>query len=92
MRNSISFLVYLTPSDWSDADGGALRVFEEGALGMGEAGEEAGEPRHVLPVGGTLVLYDSALEHEVLPTRRERHLLSGRYRELDGDWQRRRGG
>ena len=80
MRNSISFLVYLTPSDWSDADGGALRVFE------------AVEPRHVLPVGGTLVLYDSALEHEVLPTRRERHLLSGRYRELDGDWQRRRGG
>jgi len=80
VRNSISFLIYLTASDWTEEDGGELRVYENGSE----------EPRRVLPVGGTLVLYDSTMEHEVLPTRRERHLLSGRFREKDGDWQRRR--
>ena len=80
-RNSVSFLLYLTADDWVADDGGALRIFEDG-------GE--GEPRQVLPVGGTLVIYDSTLEHEVLPTKRERHLLSGRFRELDEDWQQRR--
>ena len=78
-RNSISFLLYLTPTDWADDDGGALRIYERGA---------DSEPRVVWPVGGSLVLYDSTVEHEVLPTRRERHLISGRFRELDDDWQR----
>ena len=81
VRNSISFLIYLTPDDWTEQDGGALHVYERGRGGM---------PRAVLPVGGTLVIYDSTLEHEVLPTQRERHLLSGRYRELNADWERRR--
>ena len=83
VRNSISFLVYLTPTDWRAEDGGALRVFERGA---------AAEPRAVQPFGGTLVVYDSALEHEVSVTRRERLLVSGRFRELDADWQRGRSG
>lgn len=81
VRNSVSFLIYLTPDDWSAEDGGALLIHEGG---------EAGEPREVLPVGGTLVVYDSTTEHEVLPTRRERHLLSGRFKQLDEDWQRER--
>ena len=34
--------------------------------------------------------YDSTLEHEVLPTRRKRHLISGRFREQDEAWQRSR--
>ena len=68
-RNSISYLIYLTPDDWVADDGGALRIYE--------GGEDA-EPRRVLPVGGTLVIYDSTIEHEVLPTLRERHLISGR--------------
>ena len=80
VRNSISFLLYLTPTDWTDDDGGALVVFEGG---------EGAVPRQVMPVGGTLVVYDSRLEHEVLPTQRERHLLSGRFRESDEDCQRR---
>ena len=42
-------------------------------------------------IGGTLVIYDSTIEHEVLPTRRERHLISGRFRESNDDWERRRG-
>ena len=58
-------------------DGGALRIFENGD-----------EPRRVLPVSGTLVVYDSTTEHEVLETRRERVLISGRFKELDEDWQR----
>lgn len=82
-RNSVSFLLYLTPVDWSVDDGGALCVYEGGA---------ESEPRRVMPVGGTLVIYDSTVEHEVLPTRRERHLISGRFRELDEDWQRGRAG
>ena len=83
LRNSISLLVYLTPDDWAAEDGGALRIYERGvAVDGGEPGREV----EVLPVGGTLVVYDSELEHEVLPTRRERHLLSGRFRELDEHW------
>ena len=27
-RNSISFLLYLTPDDWSAADGGSLVVYD----------------------------------------------------------------
>ena len=82
VRNSISFLLYLTPQDWTAEDGGALRVFERFS-----DGGEAAEPRQVRPVGGTLVIYDSSLEHDVLPTQRERHLISGRFRERDEDWQ-----
>ena len=78
IRNSISFLIYLTDGDdWSEDDGGALRIFDNGD-----------EPRRVLPVSGTLVVYDSTTEHEVLETRRERVLISGRFKELDEDWQR----
>lgn len=85
-RNSVSFLLYLTPDDWSAADGGALRLFEQ-------PGDDGGDgAREVLPLGGTLVVYDSTLEHEVLPTRRQRQLISGRYRETDEDWQRGRSG
>ena len=82
LRNSISLLLYLTPEDWCDDDGGALCIYET---------EEGGTtPRLVTPVGGTLVVYDSTMEHEVLPTKRVRHLVSGRFRETDEDWQARR--
>jgi len=81
-RNSISFLIYVTPdvTDWPEDDGGQLRILE---------GEKE-TPREILPVSGTLVIFDSTLYHEVLPTRRDRYVLSGRFRELDKDWQRRR--
>ena len=81
-RNSISYLVYLTPDDWTADDGGVLCLYEGGADAA---------PRQLLPMGGTLVIYDSTIEHEVLPTRRERHLISGRFRESNDDWERRRG-
>ena len=81
VRNSVSFLIYLTPNDWTADDGGALCVYDAG---------DGCAPRRVLPTAGTLVIYDSTLEHEVLPTERTRHLISGRYRELDEDWRRER--
>ena len=77
VRNSISFLLYLTPQDWTADNGGALCVYE--------GGEEP--PRQIMPVSGTLVIYDSSLEHSVLPTQRPRHLVSGRFRQVDEDWQ-----
>ena len=81
IRNSVSFLVYLTPDDWSDDDGGSLIIYDS------TAGDEG---RRVQPVAGTLVVYDSTLEHEVTATRRPRFLISGRFRELDADWSERR--
>ena len=78
VRNSISFLLYLTPRDWTADNGGMLCVYEGG---------EGTPPRQITPVGGTLVIYDSSLEHEVLPTQRARHLVSGRFRQVDEDWQ-----
>lgn len=78
VRNSISFLLYLTPQDWTADNGGALCVYEGG---------EDTPPRQIMPVSGTLVIYDSSLEHSVLPTQRPRHLVSGRFRQVDEDWQ-----
>ena len=78
VRNSISFLLYLTPQDWTAENGGDLCVYEGG---------EDTPPRQIMPVSGTLVIYDSSLEHSVLPTQRPRHLISGRFRQVDEDWQ-----
>ena len=80
MRRSLSFIIYLTPDDWREADGGALRVFDAQptgrlAEGPGEAEETSSD---VAPLAGSLVLFDSAaLPHSVLPTRRERIALVG---------------
>ncbi len=62
VRRSISFLCYLTPSDWAPADGGYLRAY----LGNGSTVD-------IPPAAGSLVLFDStAVPHEVLPTHRDR--------------------
>lgn len=66
VRRSISLLVFLTQDDWSAADGGQLRVHTSDAVCDIESAP------------GTLVLFDSAtVPHEVLPTRRERHVCVG---------------
>ena len=50
----------------SPADGGQLRAYT------------ADGPRDIESLPGTLVLFDSAtVPHEVLPTRRERHVCVG---------------
>jgi SM-20-related protein len=65
----LSCALYLNES-WSDADGGALRIYLDG-----------GAARDILPVGGTLVCFLSdRFEHEVLPATRERLALSGWFR------------
>jgi SM-20-related protein len=64
-RRRVSCVIYLNDS-WSDADGGALRIFADGAH------------RDVVPHGGTLVIFLSQqFEHEVLPAHRERYSLTG---------------
>lgn len=61
----ISCSLYLNP-DWSEADGGALRLYE---------GENFIE---VFPQAGTFAIFRSdAIYHEVLPAKRERFSLTG---------------
>jgi SM-20-related protein len=67
-RRTLSTVLYLN-ADWTEGDGGALRIH----LPDGKA-------RDVEPRGGTLVVFASELEHEVLPARRERFSLAGWFR------------
>ena len=65
-KRSISFILYLNEPGWRQSDGGALRIHRSG-------GQE-----DFLPESGSLVLFDSKLvEHEVMPTRRERACIVG---------------
>jgi SM-20-related protein len=67
-RRALSTVLYLN-ADWDAGDGGALR------LHLGNGSFEDVEPH-----GGALVIFDSALEHEVLAARRERFSLAGWFR------------
>lgn len=65
-NRSISLVLYLNPS-WQASDGGALRLYPEGK-----------EAVDLLPQWGRLVLFRSdVLEHEVLPTFRDRYSITG---------------
>ena len=64
-RRAISTVLYLN-EDWGPADGGALRLHLD-----------PGTWRDFEPRGGTLVIFASDLEHEVLPAQRERLSLPG---------------
>jgi Rps23 Pro-64 3,4-dihydroxylase Tpa1-like proline 4-hydroxylase len=75
-----SLLLYLNDkSNWSDEDGGQLRMhFDSG----GDERPASEEPSYadVDPVAGTLVLFNSdAVPHEVLDTGRERTAVVGWY-------------
>lgn len=94
-----SLLLYLN-QEWTEADGGQLRMYVGGSDKSGSGGEEQNaNQKHgdnhppsdysyhdVLPTGGTLVLFDSAaIPHEVLDTQRERLAVVGWYnRPVDG--------
>lgn len=74
---TISCLLYLN-HDWTDADGGQLRIYES---------RTDGSERHVdlSPVGGTFVCFRSdTVEHAVLPARRPRYSLTGWLKRADG--------
>ena len=63
----LSVVLYLN-EQWAEDDGGELRLFAEPTI-------------DVPPTGGKLVLFLSdSLEHQVLPTRRERLSLTGWFR------------
>lgn len=62
----ISCILYLNAA-WDEADGGALRIYDP-----------EGVAHDVVPRAGTFVLLRSdTVEHEVLPTRRERFSVTG---------------
>ncbi len=64
-HRKLSVICYLN-KDWNEADGGQLRMF----IGNGS--------KDILPVAGRLVCFRSdLLEHEVLPSTRERLSLTG---------------
>jgi SM-20-related protein len=64
----VSCVLYLN-DDWKTSDGGALRIYCDGAV------------REVMPAGGTLVCFFSErFEHEVLPATRVRLSITGWFR------------
>lgn len=73
-----SLLLYLN-KDWTDQDGGQLRMHFDGG---GDELPEGMEPNFmdVTPDGGTLVLFESdAIPHEVIDTQKERIAVIGWY-------------
>ena len=74
-RRKISLLLYLNEDGWRAEDGGILRAY---ARSKKKGGDARNKFQDVLPEGGTLVLFDStSVEHEVLPTRKERWAVVG---------------
>lgn len=72
-HRKLSVICYLN-FDWQDEDGGQLRMYKPTSHG-----EDAID---VLPVAGRMVCFRSdLLEHEVLPTKKERKSLTGWMRD-----------
>ena len=70
-----SYLIYAN-TDWSEEDGGMLRIHTDGG---GEVAPAGAEPSFtdVAPRAGTLVVFRSDLPHEVLDTTAERFAVAG---------------
>jgi len=80
-RRSVTAILYLNDDAWNLAqDGGGLRLYlDKGSVGQHEAHTDANGESYVdvIPRGGTLVLFDSRrIEHEVLPTNKDRLALT----------------
>jgi len=97
-RRKVSLLLYLNDQLWdAKKDGGVLRAYLPRQQQQSQTAtkrkqhrheldpeEESGSIQDITPQGGTLVLFDSAsVEHEVLPTHRERWAVVGWF--LGGD-------
>ncbi len=89
-RRKVSLLLYLNDETWDvKKDGGLLRAYLSGQQHQSKTAkkrmhdsdrfdEERDSIQDITPKGGTLVLFDSAsVEHEVLPTHRERWAVVG---------------
>lgn len=72
----VTVILYLN-DQWSENDGGALRMYFTGADGIENS-------KDFLPVGNRLVVFLSAeIPHEVLPTNKERVSITGWFRDDD---------
>ena len=89
-RRKVSLLLYLNDGTWDKKkDGGVLRAYlprqdqqshttKKRKRDSDKVDEEGCRIQDIIPRGGTLVLFDSAsVEHEVLPTYRERWAVVG---------------
>ncbi len=68
-RRHFSFVLYLNQGPWSESEGGQL---------VGYKGSE--KVFEVLPTGDRMIIFFSSIEHEVLPTQRERFSITGWFR------------
>lgn len=69
---TLSLVLYLNEDDWSERDGGVLRIFDRACPTEPEL--------DVLPIGGRLVTFLSdKIWHEVRPNTRDRFSLTGWY-------------
>lgn len=69
----VTIVLYLNPPDWSDDDGGALRLYLDG--------QNDTPYIDIPPTGGTLIVFLSdRFYHEVRATQRERLSLTGWFR------------
>jgi SM-20-related protein len=64
-ERKLSIIIYLNPN-WKPEDGGELLLYLEN-----------GTTQTIAPMGGRLVIFESYLEHEVLPTQTSRLSLTG---------------
>lgn len=74
----VSVLLYLNDDNWdAKNDGGILRAYINTSQHQNNGNNDV-EVQDVIPAGGKLVLFDSAsVEHEVLPTFKERWAVVG---------------
>jgi hypothetical protein len=74
-RRKVSLLLYLNEDGWRMEDGGLLRAYIKPKQKSGDARDNILD---IVPEGGKLVLFDStSVEHEVLPTCKERWAVVG---------------
>lgn len=78
----LTVILYANPPDWDvTRDGGALRLYQhsENLPAFPKVGERKAKgimPVTVPPIGGCLVIFFSALWHEVLPAHRKRRAVT----------------
>lgn len=73
----LTAIYYLNPA-WTDSDGGELRIWPDSCAEayVGGARDDAGPHRDLAPRHDRLLVFRSALEHAVLPSRADRLALT----------------